>query len=841
MICNRCGKQLPDNTVFCPMCGNYFVQNDSSNIVKVQNRKPRKKPKIWIPILIIVLAMIVTGVSVFLLYRESQKGNNAPKQPEQTTKAEVSEPEYNLQEIEKEEVQGEKFGGNDEEFAKAAQKDIADINKAIDKALKDVTKENPTVTNDNIYIYLDAVEQQLYELEENGKIQGYTVNDSNINIDLNCGISYMYSPYIEGTSSPSGGNIPKLKILTFEPCKANFQNRGEEDARFTEYVDEGAELIANIFNAYNFESPAGDYDNQNATLEEITTFANYNVILWDGHGGWDGNKGSCIVTGDQYSFTNIVKYRNELKNGEIGVASIEEGENVFVMYPAFIENHIQEDSLDNTIVYLSTCESGKDDRLAQAFLNKGAEAVYANSDTIHTRYTQRMIYAVCEGLCNTNEEGLCNNVQEALYYAKAKEGEYDSGDGLDDTEVLLFTKEDEEGDFALDWYEDHVSAERDVVLVLDKSGSMEGEPLEQTKEASKKFISTILKEDAVLGVVTYSSSAQTELEFSTRENVLRNKVENMSADGGTNIEDALKVASELLESSNAKKKIIVLMSDGEANEGLEGDDLIHYADTIRNSGVYIYTLGFFESLDISEKTQAQYVMEGIANDGCHYEVTDVNNLVFFFGDIADQINGQKYIYVKIACPVDVKVSHDGETLNSDENHLSDRTSFGTLTFEEERKDSEDDKDYDSYYDEDENETSTENQVKILRLKDGVTYDIEIEGTGRGSMDYSIGFMDDNGEYSDFRKFRNIGITRKTKIDTVANSADITVLNVDEDGDGKYDYIYEANANEKGKLRDTTYTDILKFLIVSCSVLIILMIAYIIIRKKIYNNYIKSIA
>ena len=43
-----------------------------------------------------------------------------------------------------------------------------------------------------------------------------------------------------------------------------------------------------------------------------------------------------------------------------------------------------------------------------------------------------------------------------------------------------------------------------------------------------------------------------------------------------------------------KRNIIVLMSDGEPNEGKQGEDLIAYANEIKESGVLIYTLGFFE-------------------------------------------------------------------------------------------------------------------------------------------------------------------------------------------------------------------------------------------------------
>lgn len=331
--------------------------------------------------------------------------------------------------------------------------------------------------------------------------------------------------------------------------------------------------------------------------------------------------------------------------------------------------------------------------------------------------------------------------------------------------------------------ERETSDERDIVLVLDVSGSMAGTPLEETKKAATKFISTILKEDASIGIVTYDSSARVLSDFCMDEEKLTNIVSGISSGGSTNIDDGLTKAHELLEYSNAEKKIIVLMSDGEPNAGKVGDSLISFADDIKNTGTYIYTLGFFSSLSGS-KSSAQTLMEKLASDGCHYEVADADDLVFFFGDIADQINGQKFVYVRIACPVDVTVTYMGETLSSSEEDFSDRTSFGALSLEDIE--------------------GSEDQIKTLRLKEGNDYEIKINGTGRGKMDYTIGYMDDSGEYSDMRRFRNIEINKYTVIDTSTKHTDKTVLNVDEDGDGKYDLKFRAGENELGKLVDYTY-------------------------------------
>ncbi len=333
------------------------------------------------------------------------------------------------------------------------------------------------------------------------------------------------------------------------------------------------------------------------------------------------------------------------------------------------------------------------------------------------------------------------------------------------------------------------SDERDVVLVLDVSGSMDGTPIEETKEAAIKFVQTVLKEDASIGIVLYHSYAEMVADFSMDEDYLIDTINGIEAQSQTNIEDGLAKAEEMLSTSNARKKIIVMMTDGMPNCGKTGDNLISYADQIKEDGTYIYSLGFFYNLYESEKADAQELLGGIASEGCHYEVSDAESLVYFFGDIADQISGQNYIYIRIACPVDVTVKYNGQTLTSKWDNRT-RTDFGTLTFEENAEEPADE--------------GSDNRIKILRLKEGVDYDIKIEGNGRGRMDYSIGFMDKDGEYSDIRKFNRIKITRDTEIDTVATRAKKTVLKVDEDGDGKYDFKYEATKNGRGKLIKINY-------------------------------------
>jgi Zn-dependent metalloprotease/uncharacterized protein YegL len=358
------------------------------------------------------------------------------------------------------------------------------------------------------------------------------------------------------------------------------------------------------------------------------------------------------------------------------------------------------------------------------------------------------------------------------------------------------------------------SDERNVALIIDNSGSMAGSPLESTQNAASQFVQQ-LNGQAGISLTVFENSSEVLSDFTTDIDQLNSVISDMNAGGGTNIEAGLKSGFEMLkEATGSAQKYIVLMSDGMPNDGKESEELISYAESIRDyddsndsdHDVIIYTLGFFDDLNDSEKVSAQNLLEQIADTGHHFEVADESDLAEFFTDIANEINGTKYIYVRIACPVDVIVTKGGETLSSSERSKNTRTSFGSLTFEQ---------------NEDEEDTT-----KILRLvDDGSDYDIEIDGTGRGTMDYTLGLMDENGNYSDTRKFTNISINRNTVVSSVAANVDKTVLKVDEDGDGKIDITYKAGPNEYGMVVD--YTILYIILGVLCTMFVILILILII--------------
>lgn len=798
MTCPKCGIEIPEGVKKCPGC---------SSKIKAPSSGP-KRPKLWISLLSLALAVVMllttTTFSLMTKAHSDVKASDAVTNGKTATKT-SSEPRYELDKIEKPDSDASSLDAldSDERAAKERADEILVVERAIDEALSEITVEYPEVTIDTVDEYISTVGSAMRDLYYDDVIEDYETNSECVVVDLNAGGSYVYAPAIESYNA----GVPDLKVASVQPAVGHGQYDGIE--KYESYTDDAAKLIASTFPLYSF-SNADDYDDSEVDLDALLKLSEYNVILWDGHGCYTHDYGPLMSLRLPRTEENDAAFSTLINDREILYTST-----AYLVSAKFIEKRFADNAFDNTVIYIGTCSGGKTNLLANAFLNKGAEAVYAADNTVLTSYNAKMTYSIAEGLCKQHDDGSYYNVEEALEYAKNINGDDDGSKNR--TEIVLFSNNK---GFTLDWYTDYIVSERDVVLVLDISGSMSGDPLNETKAAAVEFINTVLDEDARIGVVAYDDVAVKVSDFSTKKQYLTESVNRLYTGGTTNIDAALQLAEEMLDSSKANKKIIVLMSDGVPNEQRTGDDLVAYADTLKDKDFYIYTLGFFHDLYGGEKTEAQSLMDRLASEGHHYEVDDADSLVFFFSDMADTISGQKYIYIEIACPVNVKVTRKGETLSSDMDSLSTRTSFGTLSFEENLDENgepvySDDEEYDDD-DEDEDTSSKkkiDNRKKILRLKDGMEYDVEIEGTDEGTMNYTVQYMDENGDYTDKREFRNIDVNEDMKATTVASSTrETTVLSVDEDGDGNYDIVYEAKANEKADIVENTTLIILLWLV-----------------------------
>ncbi len=102
-----------------------------------------------------------------------------------------------------------------------------------------------------------------------------------------------------------------------------------------------------------------------------------------------------------------------------------------------------------------------------------------------------------------------------------------------------------------------------MMLVIDKSGSMDGERIKLAKEAAKAAVDVLGKNDKV-GVVAFDETSQTVVQMQSAVNRVRivNDIDRLSAGGSTDIAAGLQSGFEQLALTSAKLKHIILLSDG---------------------------------------------------------------------------------------------------------------------------------------------------------------------------------------------------------------------------------------------------------------------------------------
>lgn len=339
---------------------------------------------------------------------------------------------------------------------------------------------------------------------------------------------------------------------------------------------------------------------------------------------------------------------------------------------------------------------------------------------------------------------------------------------------------------------------RDTVLVLDVSGSMSGEPLEEMKKSAVKFCDDLLTDEYNnrVALVWYDDEIGF-IDFTNDLDELKNNIENIRSGGTTNMYGGLEKAIDLLGNSGRSDNVknIVLMADGLPNEGeisMSGSYsppqfASYYYDNQYTSAVVdlfntakgdynFYSLGFFHSLYGETYDYASTFMKMLTNkeDG-YYEVTDADNLQFVFGDIAETVSSGAKTVINIACPVDAVVSYNGEQLSSVAAAASgmSKASFGTVQLLGKNKD-----------------------IKVFSLDPGKDYDVNLTGTGEGTMDYLVNYFDENDNLTDYRSFTSVPVASTTVMRSTTATTTVTTLEIDFDGDGVFESNLQVGKNSE---------------------------------------------
>lgn len=194
------------------------------------------------------------------------------------------------------------------------------------------------------------------------------------------------------------------------------------------------------------------------------------------------------------------------------------------------------------------------------------------------------------------------------------------------------------------------SSEKEVVLVLDASGSMsESNKLSNLKSSANKLAEELLKpsnkQKIKVGVVYYADGISKKCDLNTNLEQVKDCINSVESDGGTNIQLGIKTANGMF-SGNTKDKSLIILSDGEPTfytdengnrhgagnsdnheDGIKGingywkDYVYYYNYYDKYDNTLLYSCSIFSCTENVGKKPSEAALEEIANfDGKVYTI-----------------------------------------------------------------------------------------------------------------------------------------------------------------------------------------------------------------------------
>ncbi|HEY9869548.1 MAG TPA: VIT domain-containing protein [Candidatus Obscuribacterales bacterium] len=151
---------------------------------------------------------------------------------------------------------------------------------------------------------------------------------------------------------------------------------------------------------------------------------------------------------------------------------------------------------------------------------------------------------------------------------------------------------------------------KDIVLVADTSGSMQGEKMEQCKKALKYVVNALNASDR-FNVVEFNTDVEkfrSGLVAATPENkkAALAFINELEARGGTNIGDALRTGKTLLSQPSERPAYLVFMTDGEPTVGeTDVSRILKTAANTRNIRIFDFGVGYDVNTKLLNKLAEQ--------------------------------------------------------------------------------------------------------------------------------------------------------------------------------------------------------------------------------------------
>lgn len=177
----------------------------------------------------------------------------------------------------------------------------------------------------------------------------------------------------------------------------------------------------------------------------------------------------------------------------------------------------------------------------------------------------------------------------------------------------------------------NVSVPQGVVLVIDTSGSMQGEALEAAKAAAQSFVAQKRTEDFI-ALVTFSDEVRLVSNFTTSRGTVNSQIDALEASGETSLYDGIIRATELFAASTDQiRKNIVVLSDGADTSSTATLESVVAA--VQSAGVRMFGVAL-QSSEFDPGPLQQIVAAG---DGLFLSTPDPRQLTSLYGQIQQEL------------------------------------------------------------------------------------------------------------------------------------------------------------------------------------------------------------
>jgi molecular chaperone DnaK len=178
----------------------------------------------------------------------------------------------------------------------------------------------------------------------------------------------------------------------------------------------------------------------------------------------------------------------------------------------------------------------------------------------------------------------------------------------------------------------NVASAMDIALLIDCSGSMSGQKIEDAKNAAIKFSESLILGQSKIGVISFGMDrAKNECNLTSDYKEIKKTVLKLVACGGNPMWDAIDIAdNQTFDYSYNSKNIIIILADGDPGDAIA---TLESVKRVKSKGVRIIAIGVGAGVD------EVFLRKIVSSQEDYHFVTDSFQLSETFISIATQLSG----------------------------------------------------------------------------------------------------------------------------------------------------------------------------------------------------------